>query len=816
MYRPFILFTWLLLLVSLSDSIGQSSENQWFIEGALSIQDRKLHGASVSLQHTGIRTITDKDGRFELKGTTSGNFLLVIHGLGFSDFDTLLHLEAGKTTLLDLKLDPGYCEMPQLEIFSSRYDAMRNLPGAASLVTAEQIEKIQPLSSNEVLRKVGGVHVVDEEGLGLRPNIGFRGLDPDRSRYVMVLEDGVPVSLSPYGEPEMYYSPSIDRMQQVEVLKGSSSILFGPRTIAGVINYRTADPPAEQKGVLQLTAGDQGFASAMLGFGTTIGNTGVQLNYLRKQTDDFGMLRLRMNDVVTKFRWFLSARSVAGIKIGVYDEFSNANYIGMTESMYQSGQYDVARLAPDDQFHIRRYSLSGTYTWNVSDQLRIEGLAFAYSTQRNWVRQDFAYNTLDSSGMLLPKPSDYSGVTWGDESVSGGAIYMRNSTGNRYRTFDVAGADLRLRYTFQALSMRHEWSAGIRFMAERAHEIRVNGSKPGALSGEISDEEYRPIQGYSAFIYDQIHVGNKWEISPGIRVEYMDFTREIVRGKYKVNGVTQARDTVISTRSQLSEVIPGIGFVYHPAKKVCLFGGVHKGFAPPRIKDAITTDGVDQELSAELSWNYELGIRADFFQSLHLELTGFYLDFENQVIPVSESSGGTGAGLVNGGETKSTGVEATLSFSSANIISSPWQLSLLTTMTYTEALFDADRFIGTAENAVNIKGNTLPYAPTISGNSLLSVLSPIGLRFNVNMQYTGAQFTDVKNTEAPAANGLTGELPAFYTVDAGLSYEWKKANTQISCSVKNVTDERYIYTRRPQGIRVGLERMIFFGVKKNF
>jgi Fe(3+) dicitrate transport protein len=74
----------------------------------------------------------------------------------------------------------------------------------------------------------------------------------------------------------------------------------------------------------------------------------------------------------------------------------------------------------------------------------------------------------------------------------------------------------------------------------------------------------------------------------------------------------------------------------------------------------------------------------------------------------------------------------------------------------------------------------------------------------------------VKNTEAPAANGLTGELPAFYTVDAGLSYEWKKANTQISCSVKNVTDERYIYTRRPQGIRVGLERMIFFGVKKNF
>ena len=46
--------------------------------------------------------------------------------------------------------------------------------------------------------------------------------------------------------------------------------------------------------------------------------------------------------------------------------------------------------------------------------------------------------------------------------------------------------------------------------------------------------------------------------------------------------------------------------------------------------------------------------------------------------------------------------------------------------------------------------------------------------------------------------------------------QWKKANTQVSCSVKNVTDERYIYTRRPQGIRVGLERMFFVSVRKKF
>jgi len=88
---------------------------------------------------------------------------------------------------------------------------------------------------------VTGLHAVDEEGIGLRLNLGVRGLNPDRSRNILMLEDGVPISLAPYGEPEMYYTPSIDRMARLEVLKGSGSILFGPQTIGGVINYITPD-----------------------------------------------------------------------------------------------------------------------------------------------------------------------------------------------------------------------------------------------------------------------------------------------------------------------------------------------------------------------------------------------------------------------------------------------------------------------------------------------------------------------------------------------------------------------------------------------
>ena len=139
-------------------------------------------------------------------------------------------------------------EIPQIDVIGRTPGLLDRVPGSAGIVTGASLRRLDPISGNEVFRRVPGLHVVDEEGIGLRLNLGVRGLDPDRSRSLLMLEDGVPIALAPYGEPEMYYTPSIDRMARMEVLKGSGSILFGPQTIGGIINYITADPPAEPSG----------------------------------------------------------------------------------------------------------------------------------------------------------------------------------------------------------------------------------------------------------------------------------------------------------------------------------------------------------------------------------------------------------------------------------------------------------------------------------------------------------------------------------------------------------------------------------------
>ena len=132
-------------------------------------------------------------------------------------------------------------EMPQVLVVGYKDKLLSKVPGSVSVLRFKEIQQLAPISGNDVLRRVPGLNIVDEEGAGLRINIGVRGLDPDRSRNLLVLEDGIPVALNPYGEPELYFTPVIDKVRSIEVLKGSGQVQFGPQTIGGVVNLITAD-----------------------------------------------------------------------------------------------------------------------------------------------------------------------------------------------------------------------------------------------------------------------------------------------------------------------------------------------------------------------------------------------------------------------------------------------------------------------------------------------------------------------------------------------------------------------------------------------
>lgn len=691
-------------------------------------------------------------------------------------------------------------ELPQIDIVGRRTGLINRIPGSIFKISEEKLKTIDPLSGNEIFKRAAGVNVVEEEGFGLRLNLGIRGLDPDRSRSVLVLEDGIPVSIAPYGEPEMYYTPPIDKMKSVEVLKGSGSIMFGPQTIAGVINYITIDPPEKSKTAITLKGGGNGIFLGKLGFGTKQGNVGMMLNVFRKQGDNVGVLKYRVSDINAKFKFAFSSKSTLGVKVSAYDEVSNSTYVGITQKMFNNGEY-YPIIPANDNLDVRRYTASITHNYQITSSALLTTTVYGYTTDRIWRRQDFSRTPLSNATKI-----------WGDTTVPGGAIYMNNTTGIRDRRFLIAGIEPRLFVSYQFSKYKNELDMGVRYHYEKAYEKRINGSQPNVQSGSLLSDEIRTGNAFSGYIQNRFFFNNSFTVIPGVRFESFLFDRNILRNNN--------RDTNIFAGSNNFQIIPGIGASYYINNKINVFAGIHRGYAPPRIKDAININAQVSELEAELSWNYELGTRVNLSSAFYFELTGYMLDFSNQVIPVSVSSGGVGSGLVNGGKTKHVGLESGFTINFGKMLKSKYDVIVSSTATFGSSKYNSDRYITQIKSGdttvTNVKNNYLPYAPKISLMTSLELETPFGMALILSGNYVDAQFSNELNTVQPSNDGLTGEIPARFIWDITARYSLKNFNSSVYVSVKNVSDERYIASRRPQGIKVGLPRIITAGIDLSF
>lgn len=756
---------------------------------------RPAPGIRVEVQPGGRVAQSGPAGEFTFDGVTPGQYTVNAESRHFETVTVEgIRVVAGEQVRVDVPLRNLRVNHVQIDVIGSDHEvALREIPGSAYLISRETLASSRAIDANEVLRQAPGLHIREDSGpVGMRLNIGIRGLNPDRSRTLLVLEDGLPVSLAPYGEPEMYYSPPIDRMSRVEILKGSGSIVHGPQTIGGVLNFITPDPPAHPQGTLELTGGQYGFFSGQASYGGTRDNIGWYINALRKQGDGWRDFFFDINDVTSKLNVAISETHRLGLKIGFYDERSNSTYLGLTDLQFRTNP--AFNAVPDDFLKIRRYSGSVLHQAVLSPRALLSTSLFGYTTSRNWRRQDF--DRVARAGVA------YRSVA-GDPSVPGDAIYLRNSTGNNNREFDVAGAETRLGLEHETLGLRQRLEAGVRYLYEQHRDRRIDGSGYMALSGVIREDEVRNGGAASGFVQNRILVGGKLSITPGLRLERYAFDRNILR--QPVNGTPA--DVSIRKGDSVLKPIPGIGAAWQAAAPLTLFAGVHRGFAPPRVKDAITRAGVSLELDAELSWNYEVGARLESGRGVRAGATLFTTDFENQIIPAAQSGGAT-TSLINGGETLHRGAEFELAADWDRITGS--RAGIITEVRYTwlpDARFTSGIY----------RGNRLPYAP----EHLFTVRTGYRRRgFSVHLDGTraGSQFGDNLQTVAGSPDGTVGLLPAYWVWNISGGHEFRRERFTVEpfVAVKNLADEVYISSRAPLGIQPGMFRQVNGGVKFRF
>lgn len=674
----------------------------------------------------------------------------------------------GNTVLATEKADEF--TLPRLDVVGQADTDAALIPGAVTVVTAEEIDQIQPRSTEDVLRRVPGVHTKGEEESAVVTNIGVRGLTAGDYK-TLVLEDGVPIQPGIFVGNSRYYNPRIQRMAGIEVLRGAASLRYGPNTIGGVINFLTRTPEDGAAVSTRVGSWNTYETTVELGASPRSGDARFGLIATRADSDGFMDKDYGMTDVMVKSGMAIGDNQYIGVKFAHYKNTANISYRGLFPDAYAaSAEFNPA---PDDFFLTGRTSFDLNHEWELNSETRLETLAYVSETNRDYWRfatVSGAATTTNADGFTV----------WN---------YSNNLNGNN-RAFSRAGVESRLRFSHSAFGIGNEAEFGVRRMQEEMEDqtvlaVRDRPRMPDAGRGGLAEDRLDSADSLALFAQNRFDIDDRLSITAGLRVETYEQQRK------------NRRAATPATTFSNTEVMPGLGATYVVNDSAQLFGSVYRAFAPPLVGSVLGSGETPTE--AEKSVNIEFGVRGNNGPMTY-SATVFQMDFSNQVDP-----GVSDIRAPNEGSALHQGVEAALGFDIANGFRLDGNITWIP-----EADFREDR------PGVALDGNRLPYAPERMANLTLAYASgPLeaALLFN----YVGAQFGDGLNTRE-LTTGSTGTwgglIPSYATSDLTASYEISES-LSVSGAVKNLADKLYIAGLR-QGIYVGPERSFEVGLRYRF
>lgn len=474
---------------------------------------------------------------------------------------------------------------------------LTNLGGAGQILGKKDLEEAHVFTVNEALRKVPGVNARDEEGFGLRPNIAMRGLNPTRSTKITLLEDGLALAYAPYGDNASYYHPMVDRYERIEVLKGASSLMFGPQTIGGVINYITPAPRQAFGGYVQGVLGNRDFINEKI----TMGGGGINVDFGHKEgRGSRDNTNHKLDDLNVKYSKQISNRQIITVRGNLYTEDSKQTYSGLTQAEFDKlgSSYNPFK---NDYFEAQRTGLSLSHDFFIDDRTNLITSVYYSKFQRDWWRQ--ASTTTDTQCGFVTSRAN--GVAINPDAC--------NSIQGRLRNYETWGVEPRITATHSL----GEFQAGARIHFEEQNRKQINGTSPTTRSGTLAENNLRNTSAYSGFIANRFDI-EKFSITPIARYESIKAQR--------INQLTG-----VAGETSVYAFTPGIGATWNPNKNMTIFTSLHKGFAPPRVEDLVGNTGTATEVEKEKSKNFELGLRSQPMTGVSVQAAYFRNAYDNLI-----------------------------------------------------------------------------------------------------------------------------------------------------------------------------------------
>lgn len=655
------------------------------------------------------------------------------------------------------------------------------------------------LSTNnmrQVLAKVPGIQIWESDPGGTQVSIATRGLSPNRSWDFNIRQNGYDIAADPYGYPEAYYTPPLQGVEKIEVVRGQAALQYGPQ-FGGMVNYvlkngSNATSKIQFEG--EQTLGSNGLWNA---YQSISGKTKkICYNSFYNHRSGKGW---RKNSEFLSDAFFNIATFILNNKWSFTAELMYFNSLvqqpgGLTDSQFVNNPRQSFRSR--NWLNIKwttpaltlRYTRNNNLTWNTK--------VFALIGERNSV--GFIQSILVNDS-INTQTQTYNPRVLSTDS---------------YRNF---GVESQVAASYLLFGKKQTLSSGVRWFVGNTSR-KGNGIGSTQVEFDMGTEYPYPqllnftATNYAGFIENIFNVGKRLAVIPGIRVEKIAGS---AKGRSGFTSAGISIDVPYLERKR-NVLLKAIAFQYNVKSSLQLYANIANAYRPiqfSNLQAPPSTDSIDDALKDAKGYNADLGLRGRLKNYLRFDVSLFQLTYQNRIGTLTPMSGGKRM-VTNVGDSKAYGVESYLEFHPSYLfsISPKTDWSLYSSYSYLHARYS------TTHQMEIIRGKVVENAPA---NILRTGLSMDRSAFNITLQFsfTDATFSDANNTVEPTANALNGVIPSYRVWDLSISKKIQKMFT-VNAGINNIANEHY-FTRRASGypgpgVMPADGRTFFMSVKCNW
>jgi Fe(3+) dicitrate transport protein len=639
-----------------------------------------------------------------------------------------------------------------------------------SVTKLDLVPTIEDNNQRQLFSRTPGVFV-SEQPAATQFNLSYRGLgNPQESEFVLLLQDGIPISTDWIGFPTAYYMPLPQSLAEVQLIRGGSSLLYGPNP-APAVNLVSKRPAANQPlgAYTENVVGSDGLFST---YNAVEGSSGkfsgrADLAFVRSNGQrDNGGSRVRQGDLYLAYR----------------PTTASLWYVDVHNHYASSG--DPGRLS---------------FPQFVTDPNQAPT-----PFNRNWVRRTSA---------VLGNESDL-GADWRVEAklwATWQSLQQRSAPAGAQpvtttlvdEEFRSQGADVRF---------RKRWGKGnaLTFGTVLFHDAApfrqwtsTDITAPrGTNSGTPRLDQDRDSWYGAIFAENVFRLPGRWHVVPSVRIE-----REKIRIDESVRPPNLVRPLIHQSASRTVPMF-GLGAGFDFGRQNETYFSVSQGYRPVRFFDVASpfsnvNPGGVPEASKSLSW--EAGVHGTPVTGLFYDASLFWIDFKNRIETIVLSP--TESVLQNSGDTRHRGFEGEVSYDFLAGRGGGLHLTAFGNI----SLLDA-RFI--SSNLANRVGNRPAFAPGVTAKYGLTFRQDG--RFNLSLTGTSVSSQYFQDSDLPvgtpaSANYIPAKVPAVTLLD--LAGDWQLTrNVRAVAGISNLTNRKY-YTRVFQnGIEPGARRKVYAGL----